>query len=129
MSNKVNLQTNNEALDALITRVNAAKDTAASLPSAGGGSIATYTGIVYGLPALGDSYVYFYTDENLSLRAKYVPNRTSDTIQVLTNTIIVCYMTDMADSSEQELIDYYLLNYNTPAFIYLPTSDGFEICV
>lgn len=38
MSNKTQLQTNNTALDALITRVNAAKDVAASLPDAGGGS-------------------------------------------------------------------------------------------
>ena len=38
MSNKTQLQTNNTALDALITRVNAAKDTTASLPEAGGGS-------------------------------------------------------------------------------------------
>lgn len=37
MSNKTQLQTNNTALDALITRVNAAKDVAASLPEAGGG--------------------------------------------------------------------------------------------
>jgi hypothetical protein len=35
MSNKTQLQTNNNALDALITRVNAAKDVAASLPDAG----------------------------------------------------------------------------------------------
>ena len=40
MSNKTQLQTNNANLDALITRVNAAKNTAASLPEAGssGGS-------------------------------------------------------------------------------------------
>ena len=37
MSNKTQLQTNNTNLDALITRVTAAKDTAASLPEAGGG--------------------------------------------------------------------------------------------
>jgi hypothetical protein len=37
MSNKTQLQTNNTALDALITRVNAAKETAASLPDAGSG--------------------------------------------------------------------------------------------
>lgn len=36
MSNKTQLQTNNTNLDALITRVNAAKNIAASLPSAGG---------------------------------------------------------------------------------------------
>lgn len=38
MSNKTQLQTNNTALDALITRVNVAKDIAASLPEAGSGS-------------------------------------------------------------------------------------------
>jgi hypothetical protein len=37
MSNKTQLQTNNTNLDALILRVNAAKNTAASLPEAGGG--------------------------------------------------------------------------------------------
>lgn len=37
MSNKTQLQTNNTDLDALIARVNAAKDTAASLPDAGSG--------------------------------------------------------------------------------------------
>lgn len=44
MSNKSQLQTNNTNLDALISRVNAAKNTAASLPEAGGdGAPATYT--------------------------------------------------------------------------------------
>ena len=37
-SNKTQLQTNNTILDSLIARVNLAKDTAASLPEAGGGS-------------------------------------------------------------------------------------------
>lgn len=46
MSNKTQLQTNNSSLDALIARVNAAKETAASLPDAGsgsGGSVETCT--------------------------------------------------------------------------------------
>lgn len=44
MSNKSQLQTNNTNLDALISRVNAAKNTAASLPEAGGGGVpTTYT--------------------------------------------------------------------------------------
>jgi hypothetical protein len=44
MSNKTQLQTNNTALDALITRVNAAKEVAASLPEAGsGGDVETCT--------------------------------------------------------------------------------------
>jgi hypothetical protein len=37
MSNKTQLQTNNTNLDALISRVNTAKDTVASLPEAGSG--------------------------------------------------------------------------------------------
>lgn len=37
MSNKTQLQNNNTALDGYIARINAAKDTAASLPDAGGG--------------------------------------------------------------------------------------------
>lgn len=45
MSNKTQLQTNNTNLDALITRVNAAKDTAASLPEAGGGGGSTESGV------------------------------------------------------------------------------------
>ena len=36
MSNKSRLQTNNTNLDTLVTRVNATKNTAASLPEAGG---------------------------------------------------------------------------------------------
>lgn len=39
MSNKNQLQTNNAALDDYITRINAAKETAASLPNAGSGGI------------------------------------------------------------------------------------------
>jgi hypothetical protein len=43
MSNKTQLQTNNAALDSYITRINAAKDVAASLPEAGGASVDTCT--------------------------------------------------------------------------------------
>jgi len=38
MSNKTQLQTNNTTLDGYITRINAAKEVAASLPDAGSGS-------------------------------------------------------------------------------------------
>jgi hypothetical protein len=47
MSNKTQLQTNNNALDALITRVNAAKDVAASLPEAGSGGGGSTGGVEY----------------------------------------------------------------------------------
>lgn len=44
MSNKTQLQTNNAALDGYIARINAAKETAAGLPEAGGGyKVATGT--------------------------------------------------------------------------------------
>lgn len=43
MANKTQLQTNNTNLDALITRVNAAKDVAASLPEAAGGEAVDFT--------------------------------------------------------------------------------------
>lgn len=59
MSNKTQLQTNNNALDALITRVNTAKDTAASLPDAGGsggGSVETCTVNIAGD---GDGMVHY----------------------------------------------------------------------
>lgn len=71
MSNKAQLQTNNTTLDALITRVNAAKDTAASLPEAsgsGGGSVETCT-VKITCPT-SDIYGYFYTkvvDGNYSM--------------------------------------------------------------
>lgn len=43
MSNKTQLQNNNTALDGYIARINAAKEVAAGLPEAGGGSIETCT--------------------------------------------------------------------------------------
>lgn len=66
MSNKTQLQTNNTTLDALITRVNAAKDTAASLPEAGGGggSIATTSVTVSGKFSM--VYATTYTDGEIS---------------------------------------------------------------
>lgn len=58
MSNKTQLQTNNTNLDALITRVNAAKDVAASLPEAGGsgGGVETFD---LELQSDGQSYVTY----------------------------------------------------------------------
>ena len=76
MSNKTQLQTNNTNLDALITRVNAAKDTAASLPDAGNGSGsgASFTQGIFTLEDNGmyepglNQYVAHATDLNLSSR-------------------------------------------------------------
>lgn len=70
MSNKTQLQTNNTNLDALIMRVNAAKDTAASLPEAGegGGTALEFVTITYNsLPAPG--MIVYYLDESLTLQS------------------------------------------------------------
>ena len=60
MSNKTQLQENNTALDSLISRVNAVKDTAASLPEAGSGSSG---GIEYEVFELNPGYpdTFYYT--------------------------------------------------------------------
>ena len=69
MSNKTQLQTNNTSLEALITRVNAAKDTAASLPEAGGGggSLETCTVSIAVIGAYSLQAVVATTVENDSL--------------------------------------------------------------
>lgn len=81
MSNKTQLQTNNTTLDALITRVNAAKDTAASLPeagSSGGGSVETITITCTTLPDPGT--VIYYMDETMTLQQKSVSRNAQYTI-------------------------------------------------
>jgi hypothetical protein len=63
MSNKTQLQTNNTKLDALITRVNAAKDVAASLPEAGGsGGGSSMISVTISDTAIMNGAYYF--DEN-----------------------------------------------------------------
>lgn len=81
MSNKTQLQTNNTALDSLVSRVNAAKDIAASLPEAGnsgGGNVDTctvtinhpYTTTSYSLKDFIERYfITTYADENYSLES------------------------------------------------------------
>lgn len=89
MSNKTQLQTNNTALDALITRVNAAKDVAASLPEAGGGSggtnLETITIIYDKLPDPG-SMVY-YLDGTMTLQELTLARNAS--FSVLKGSILI----------------------------------------
>ena len=66
MSNKIQLQTNNINLQSLITRVNAAKDIAASLPEAGGGggAFSVLSGTTEPTSDIGeDGDVYFVLEE------------------------------------------------------------------
>lgn len=100
MSNKTQLQTNNTKLDALITKVNAAKETAASLPEAGGGGsssessgIATWTGTLElaGIaPPMMPNTAYttiYYTDNSLNLQSIDIYSFPM-TITISKNTII-----------------------------------------
>jgi hypothetical protein len=88
MSNKTQLQTNNTALDALITRVNAAKDVAASLPEAGsggssGGSVETcFLNVVAGSMA---KFAYTSIDEN-----NLITTVTKEGLAMLSNATAVC---------------------------------------
>lgn len=83
MSNKQQLQTNNTALDALITRINTAKDTAASLPEAGGGSVETCTVTVNSHKGI---YAYSYTAYR---NGEYVAVATSDFRSSTTMSIVL----------------------------------------
>ena len=90
MSNKTQLQTNNTNLDALIARVNAAKNTAASLPEVGsggssGGGLETVI-VTFGSTPDPGSTVY-YIDSAQTLQTTEIQSNLS--INVLKNTILV----------------------------------------
>lgn len=92
MSNKTQLQTNNTNLDALITRVNAAKDTAASLPDAGNGSgsgnIETCT-VTLTVPNITCYYIDGNTLELKTTTTTYDNDTTTITVPI--NSIIAIY--------------------------------------
>ena len=80
MSNKTQLQTNNTVLDGYIARINAAKDLAASLPEASGGSEANFETSVVTLtnPALCE-YL------GIDFQSK---NETTSTFETVKNSIV-----------------------------------------
>lgn len=98
MSNKTQLQTNNNNLDALITRVNAAKDTAASLPDAGGsggGAAETCTiTIMASAPVNGSTF--YYADVSGTMCTQTVSGMDmmmgGATITCMKNSFIYAYM-------------------------------------
>lgn len=95
MSNKTQLQTNNTALDALITRVSAAKDTAASLPEAGGsggGGIETCTVQVGTSPYPSLCIGATILNDTGNISTYCTTNGSSDTIQnVICGSVIYVY--------------------------------------
>lgn len=112
MSNKTQLQTNNTALDTLITRVNAAKDTAASLPEAGGGggSVKTCTVTIRSNMSCA-IYGTEYIDGEIGRIEEICRQNSSITISnVVKNSTLVACIPDASAASKK----YYLDNY----FIY-----------
>ena len=91
MSNKLQLQANNANLDALITRVNAAKNIAASLPEAGGSGgdveMCTVT-IEINAPSFDDFTVYS-SNSNLQVVTTTVDSMSGGTFQAAKGTIAV----------------------------------------
>lgn len=106
MSNKTQLQTNNINLDALITRVSAAKDVAASLPSAGGGasSVETCTVIINHPNSSQDKLEQYFvtTYINGEYTASYNVTYNNPIITPLTINNVVCgsqlYLESRVDS-------------------------------
>ena len=97
----------------------------------GGGSIATYTGTVYGRRySLGDlpEPVYFYLDATMTLRAVAVPKGESVQITIVAGTF-VCSTGDFGvlEKSENELIEQFMYDSFPSVYIAIPTADGFEI--
>lgn len=108
MSNKVQLQTNNTALDALITRVNAAKNTAASLPEAGGSggevSVKTCT-VTFNVTSNGyltcDPQVYYVTSKDgiLSIETCYFNSIAVRHYQCILQNVVCESMISIIDDS------------------------------
>ena len=140
MSNKTQLQTNNTNLDALITRVNAAKDTAASLPEVGGatGGASVISGrIVWAStaePMDGDRYVY-YTNELGQATSLYLEEEKE--ITTIANSIVFLgdyfemdECINCADYNGDILDDGYIGSLDIiKRKIIRPVSDGFVIAV
>lgn len=119
MSNKTQLQTNNTNLDTLIARVNAAKNTAASLPeggsggsSGGGDGIETCTvTISMDGPPEPEIAAIYYTDAS-TLTVKSISTQET-TLTVPTNTIIaITGWSTMSESSGSCNQLYYGYQYS-----------------
>ena len=138
MSNKTQLQTNNTALDALIARVNAAKDTAASLPEAGGGSVETCT-VTVGVTTGSSVYCTYTKCENGTITYETMaPSLTFGTVDyaycdyfVLTN--VVCNSTVFVQQDDSGTESLYnnaelLQSWNSGRyFVFRPSADGYIV--
>ena len=115
MSNKIQLQVNNTNLDTLIARVNSAKNTASSLPEAGGGGssggevveMCTGTVILNRPPSPGG--VINYVDQNMNLTNSSVDDNHLS-FSCMKNSIIHTndWSTQSTTSGDIELIEYVI---------------------
>ena len=122
MSNKQQLQINNANLDSLITRVNAAKDTAASLPEAGSGGVDTCTVTI---ASLSTSMIGF-TDGDMNYQSFQFDNTPRECI-IAKNTLlwILCNPNNMLDTD----LDYQSISIepatNEKIIIIQVNKDGY----
>ena len=134
MSNKTQLQTNNTALDALITRVNAAKDVAASLPESGGGggggSMETCTvTITIGLSGGIPGYVAYTSVHNNEVVAynKMFDESTSIEIICLCGSMLVVNETYTRVSHTYENLQEIANNASGVSHLGNPTIRTFQV--
>ncbi len=111
MSNKTQLQTNNTALDALITRVNAAKEAAAGLPEAGGsggGNVETCNVTINYVSDFGCFGHIDYTslNDNALIYTRHMPASGSYTYGSISVTLnnVVCNTTILIEAESMSSI-------------------------
>lgn len=124
MSNKIQLQTNNTVLDTLITRVNAAKDVAASLPGESS-NIETWSGVIEKTGVLGSSgrYVVHYMDSILAHNWFMLEANGSYDIEIAAGTFITCLSTEDEDNI------WAATSLQARAYVYKPENNNFEIYI
>lgn len=129
MSNKTQLQTNNTNLDTLITRVNAAKDVAASLPEAGpegdeSSNIDGWSGVIEKAGVLGSAgrYVVHYVDSTLTHNWFMMETNGSYDIEIAAGTFITCLSCEGNDI-------WTATGEQLRAYIYKPENNNFEIYI
>ena len=132
MSNKTQLQTNNTALDGYIARINAAKETAASLPEAGGsGGSVNIKNIQVTGNFNGDSLWYSQLNEDTQT-ISYINSYEQDSLLVLENSLLIIEdgsgmvtfgSVQITGASDSFQISSYYLNSNKFVIIKIGTSD------
>lgn len=139
MSNKTQLQTNNTTLASLTDRVLAAKDTAAALPDAGGGSVETCTvKLETGSGAYGVYYATTITNGNIDVSTgtiadeglvNYIPDSVA-AVEAICDSFMCVDVSDFRFASSVELSGgAELILHNTNLVYFKTPSEGGSVCV